>query len=86
MISGLAVSRIFKKGQHFKVLELNGVTAEATNIYDPKYNVFNAYKILFKQWSILYAIAAQNKLRGARVSSLSELTKMVFNYYGRIKA
>jgi len=73
----------FQKGQNFKVLELNGVTAEATNIYDPKYNVLDAYKILFKQWSILFAIAYQNKLLGAQVTPFKELTQMVFNYYRR---
>jgi len=37
-------------GREFKVLEVNGVTSESTNIYDPSHSVIDAYKILFKQW------------------------------------
>ena len=74
----------FRRGQGFKVLELNGVTAEATNIYDPRYNVFQAYRILFEQWRILFTIANQNKLRGARVTSLKELVQIVFKYYAHL--
>ena len=72
----------FRLGQAFKVLELNGVTAEATNIYDPQYNVFQAYRILFEQWRILFTIAYQNKLKGAKVTSLKELIQIILRYYG----
>ena len=34
-------------GERLKVLELNGVTSEATHIYDPKLSVFDAYGVLF---------------------------------------
>ncbi len=54
----------FKKGKNFKVVELNGVTSEATNIYDPKNSLFTAYKILFEQWRIAFEIGAQNRKRG----------------------
>ncbi len=48
----------------FKILELNGVTAEAAHIYDPKINVVDAYRTLFAQWKTAFEIGAENRRRG----------------------
>lgn len=70
----------FKRGENFKIIELNGVTSESTNIYDPKHSLFSAYKILFKQWRIAFEIGEMNKENGAKPVSFSELSKMIFAY------
>ena len=58
-----------QKGQNIKVLEVNGVTSESTNIYDPSHSVLTAYRILFKQWYHAFAIGQANVEQGAaRVS------------------
>ncbi|MCE2392675.1 MAG: hypothetical protein J4G09_14555 [Proteobacteria bacterium] len=57
----------------FKVLELNGVTSEATHIYDRRYGLCHAYRVLFEQWRLAFEIGARNAERGARVFSLGEL-------------
>lgn len=54
----------FKEGK-FKIIELNGVTSEATNIYDPKNSLADAYRILFRQWRVAFEIGAQNRSSGA---------------------
>ena len=54
----------FRAGKQIKVLELNGVTAEAAHMYDPKHGVFYAYKTLIKQWEIAYRIGADNIAKG----------------------
>lgn len=54
----------FMQGQNFKIVELNGVTSEATSIYDPSYTVFHAYRVLMKQWRIAFEIGAANRKRG----------------------
>ena len=69
----------FKKGRNFKVLELNGVTSEATHIYDPKNSLWFAYKVLFKQWALLFDIAKQNNDKGHKISTLREVIKLLFN-------
>ena len=66
-----------QQGRDFKIIELNGVTSEATNIYDPKNSVFVAYRILFVQWRIAFEIGRQNKTRGAKILSLRELIGIV---------
>jgi len=56
-------------GKGFKILEVNGVTSESTNIYDPENSVFDAYRILFRQWRAAFEIGEQAiKMGAARVS------------------
>ena len=43
----------------FHILELNGVSAEATHIYDPSVSVWEAYRVLFRQWRIAFEIGAR---------------------------
>lgn len=55
-----------RKGRNFKIIELNGASSEATNIYDPRHSLVEAYRTLFRQWEIIFAIAHQNRMRGLR--------------------
>jgi hypothetical protein len=64
-----------KAGRNVKVIELNGVTSEATNIYDPKTTLFEAYKVLFRQWRIAFDIGERNSRRGVRPSSMGQLLR-----------
>lgn len=70
----------FRQGRNFKVIELNGVTSEATSIYDPKNSVFAAYRILFAQWRIAFEIGAQNRERGSQPTPLRTLLKWMIAY------
>ena len=73
-------------GREFKVLELNGATAEATSIYDPKNGLFAAYRVLRRQWATLYAIAAKNVANGARPSTIPELIRLMKRHRRSIQA
>jgi hypothetical protein len=73
----------FKQGRNFKVIELNGVTSEATNIYDPKNSLLAAYRVLFRQWRIAFEIGAQNRKRGIKPASLRELIKLILEFRNR---
>jgi membrane protein DedA with SNARE-associated domain len=55
-----------RAGRNLRVIELNGATSEATSIYDPSHGLLQAWGTLFEQWRILFAIAAENRRRGAR--------------------
>ena len=50
-----------KRGKNLTVIELNGVTSESTNIYDPNYSFFFGLKTLIKQWRLVYKIGAKVK-------------------------
>jgi len=73
----------FQTGKNFKVVELNGVTSEATHIYDPKIGLFKAYGILARQWRIAYEIGAQNRRNGAQPTPLSELFGLLAKRYSK---
>ena len=51
-------------GQDFQIVELNGAASEATSIYDARNSLWSAYKTLFQQWDLVFAIGAQNRHRG----------------------
>jgi membrane protein DedA with SNARE-associated domain/pimeloyl-ACP methyl ester carboxylesterase len=67
----------------FKVLELNGVSSEATHIYDPKLGLWGAYRVLFEQWRIAFEIGARNRASGAKPASLRELIHLM-NFYSEM--
>lgn len=68
----------FQEGRSFKVVELNGVTSEATHIYDPRNSLLAAYRVLFTQWRIAFEIGAQNRKRGTAPASLFKLAGLLF--------
>jgi membrane protein DedA with SNARE-associated domain len=65
-------------GRGFKIIELNGVTSESTNIYDPRYTLLDAYRILFRQWRIAFEIGAANRKRGVPATTLPALFRLAF--------
>ena len=54
-----------RAGKGFQVIELNGAASEATNLYDAKNSLWRAYRTLYRQWRLIYAIGAENRKRGA---------------------
>lgn len=68
------------KAGHFTILELNGVTSEATHIYDPRHSVWVAYRTLFEQWRIAFDIGAMNRERGVVPTSLRTLAVLGRGY------
>ena len=65
-----------KRGE-FRILELNGVTSEATHIYDPAISVVEAYRVLFKQWRIAFEIGALNQKAGVQPDDVVGLIRMI---------
>ena len=70
----------FMAGLNMKVVELNGVTSEATHIYDPKFSLLDAYRVLFEQWRIAFEIGNLNRARGVRSTPVTELIRAVREY------
>jgi pimeloyl-ACP methyl ester carboxylesterase/membrane protein DedA with SNARE-associated domain len=61
------------QGKNFRILELNGLTAEAAHIYDPRYGVGQAWRTLMQQWKMAFRIASINRHQGHEVSSWRQL-------------
>ena len=64
-----------RAGKNFSVIELNGAGAEAANIYDAKNSVWSAYRTLFQQWELVFAIGAENRRRGCPPAKLLDVWK-----------
>lgn len=70
----------FMAGRNFRIVELNGVTAEATDIYDRRNGVLSAWRTLCRQWALAFEIGAANRARGAPVTPLWTLLRNVRDY------
>jgi pimeloyl-ACP methyl ester carboxylesterase/membrane protein DedA with SNARE-associated domain len=68
-------------GRNLKVIELNGVTSEATHIYDPKLSILDAYRVLFAQWRIAFEIGEMNRKNGVQPTSALALLRMLREYH-----
>jgi hypothetical protein len=66
----------FRAGEDLRVIELNGVTAEPTDIYDPSRSLASAYAALFDQWRRVFEIGAANLRRGHAGASLARLLRL----------
>jgi hypothetical protein len=66
-----------RRGTRFKVIELNGSGAEATNIYDPGTTLRSAYRVLRRQWALAFEIGARNVAAGAKPTSLREMLQLL---------
>lgn len=71
----------FRNGQGFTVIELNGATAEASQMYDPAWSLGWAYATLFRQWALLFRIGAANRCHGHSPVGVVELLRLVRTYY-----
>jgi membrane protein DedA with SNARE-associated domain len=70
----------FKAGTDLAIVELNGATAESTDIYDPANTLLGAYRRLFEQWWLVFAIGAANRSAGAPVTPLPRLVRLVWRH------
>jgi pimeloyl-ACP methyl ester carboxylesterase/membrane protein DedA with SNARE-associated domain len=75
----------FQAGENYKIVELNGATAEATHIYDPRNGLLSAYRTLFEQWRLLFEIARANVERGARPATFRELWALLRRHRGALR-
>jgi len=66
-----------REGRDLKIIELNGVSSEATHIYQPGYPLWRGYADLMRQWTIAYNIGAANIRAGAKSSTLGEIRALV---------
>jgi len=74
-----------RAGRKFQIIELNGAASEATSIYDARSSIFVAYRTLFRQWDLVFAIGAANRKRGCAPTGLV-LVWQKWREYSRLAA
>ena len=53
-----------RKGEGFHIIEVNGASSEATHIWDRKFTLWQAWKVILKQFGHLWKVGHQNYKRG----------------------
>jgi membrane protein DedA with SNARE-associated domain len=74
-----------RAGRNFQIVELNGASSEATSIYDARNSLWSAYRTLFQQWDLVFAIGAANRRRGFSPTKLSAVWNQ-WRAYARLAA
>ncbi|MFZ0827645.1 MAG: VTT domain-containing protein [Verrucomicrobiia bacterium] len=69
-----------RAGENFQIVELNGAAAEAASIYDARNSLWSAYRTLFRQWDLVFAIGAENRRRGCATTKVSHLWRAWRHY------
>ena len=67
----------FLAGRDLAIVELNGVTAEPTHIYDPDASLLVAWRTLCAHWSDAFRFGACNRRLGHRPTSMTRLARLV---------
>lgn len=55
-----------QQGVGFRIIELNGVSSEATHMYDPTLGVLNAWRVTARQWRYAFEIGDQVRASGMK--------------------
>lgn len=71
-----------QRGDGLAVIEINGVTSESTNLYDPDWSLWRALSVLRQQWALCMQIAAEiRKQQGLKPKPPLRLLKDALRYY-----
>ncbi len=73
----------FRAGRGFRIIELNGVLSESTNIYDPAFGLFRGLGVLAHQWTLAFRIGSENAARGAHKATVREVLHEVIRHRAR---
>jgi hypothetical protein len=73
------------KGQHFKIMEINGAGSEAIQAWDPNTSLWTAFSIIFAKQRLLFTIGAANRAKGYQPISLRQLAALHFRQRGLIE-
>ncbi len=71
------------RGRGFGVVELNGVTSEPTNMYDPSWPVSRAVRTMAVQWERQFDLGARRRAMGVRPLPLWRLVWLFLRSQGR---
>jgi membrane protein DedA with SNARE-associated domain len=74
------------RGESFRIVEINGAGAEATHIWDARTTLRDAYRALFEQFRILFAIGHANRRNGTKPIGPIQFVRDFFAYLRQSKA
>ncbi len=66
------------RGEGIRILEVNGVSAEAAHIYHPGTPLWRGYASMLRQWKLAFAIGLRNVRTGAQPLTITDFFRRVF--------
>lgn len=67
----------FQQGRELRILELNGVSSDSTDIYDAKNSYFAALRKLRRQWRLAFEIGRECRAAGFETYGVLSLLRLV---------
>jgi hypothetical protein len=64
-----------RRGEGFRIIEINGVGAEATHVWDPAFSLRAAWAAQFAHYAAAFAIGRANRRRGFKPSGLATMAR-----------
>ncbi|HMO39557.1 MAG TPA: hypothetical protein PKC76_16255 [Saprospiraceae bacterium] len=75
-----------RRGEGIIILEVNGVCAEPTHIYDPEHiSYFGAIRTILQHWDIIAQLSRANQRRGARCIPTFEMIRIIREGLRKVK-
>lgn len=74
-----------RAGKNFTIMEVNGSGSEAIHAWDPKYSIWESYKIIFAKQRLLFQISDANRRQGHPPIRARKLAQLHFNQQRLIK-
>ena len=68
-------------GESIQILELNLLTSEPAHMYDPKYRVWHAWRLLMEHWRSAFEIGDQVRKGGGKPIGILALLRLVRQHY-----
>jgi len=75
-----------RAGRAFEIIEVNGAGSEAVHAWDPRYTLFQAYKIVFEKQRLLFSIGAAMRKRGHKPPGGWRMAKLYLRQERLIRA
>jgi hypothetical protein len=66
-----------QSGANFKIVELNGVSADPAHIFDQKTGFINSLKDIMYHWSIMSKISIENSKNGIKPTNIYSIIKLI---------
>jgi hypothetical protein len=67
-----------RQGKGFTIMEVNGAGSESIHAWDPKYSIWESYRIIFTKQRLLFQIGAANRRNGHAPIGIINLARLHF--------
>ncbi len=75
-----------KRGENFKIIELNGIASEPMHIYDEQISIVKKYAFFYGLWKVIFKISKMQRAKGIQPISFREAWFYIRSYIKYIRS